>query len=125
MGIKARKPCAQHDRTANTSEGKSKENGLLSIFLPTFYLFSLSHCIFMPIPLRSDFIEDLKLQAHKYSYKLAARVQMVGTTAVMEGFPVPGRGAEKERIYRPLHRTKANAILVCSCLIFFFLSLYS
>lgn len=125
MGIKARKPCAQHDRTANTSEGKSKENCLLSIFLPTFYLFSSSHCIFLPMPLGSDFIEELKLQAHKCSYKLAARVCVVGTTAVVEEPPVPGRSAEKERIYRLLHRAKANAVLVCACLLFFFLSLYS
>lgn len=65
VGIKARKPCALHDRTVNTSKGKSKENCLLSIFLPSFCLFSLSHCIFMPRPLGSDCIEDLKLQAHK------------------------------------------------------------
>lgn len=77
------------------------------------------------MPLGSDFIEDLKLPAHKNSYKLSARVHMMGTTAVMEEPPVPGKGAEKERIYRPLHRTKANAVLVWSCLIFFFLSLYS
>lgn len=71
------------------------------------------------MPLGSDFIEDLKLQAHKYSYKLVARVRIVGTKAVMEEPPVPGRGTEKERIYRLLHRTQANAVLVCACLIFF------
>lgn len=114
MGIKAKKPCAQYDRTANTAKEKRKENCLLSIFLSTFYLFSLFHCLFIPMPLGSDFTEDLKLQAHKYSYKLVARVHTVGTTAAMEEPPVPGRGTE-----RPLRRTQTNAVLVCACLIFF------